>query len=73
MHLLSNGRYHVMITASGGGYSRWNDTAITRWREDAACDGWGTFFYLRDLDTGEFWSPAHQPDLGIQTWLRSHL
>ena len=24
VHLLSNGRYHVMITAAGGGYSLWN-------------------------------------------------
>src|SRR3989337_3645490 len=29
--LLSNGRYHVMITNAGGGYSRWKDIAVTRW------------------------------------------
>jgi cellobiose phosphorylase len=63
VHLLSNGRYHVMVTNSGGGYSRWQDTALTRWREDATRDGWGTFFYLRDVDSGAFWSPAHQPTL----------
>ena len=63
VHLLSNGRYHVMITNSGGGYSRWNDIALTRWREDATRDCWGTFFYLRDADSGKFWSPAHQPTL----------
>ena len=63
VHLLSNGRYHVMVTNTGGGYSRWNDTAMTRWREDATRDNWGTFFYLRDADSGEFWSPAHQPTL----------
>lgn len=63
VHLLSNGRYHVMITNSGGGYSRWNDTALTRWREDSTRDCWGTFFYLRDVDTGKFWSPAHHPTL----------
>ena len=34
VHLLSNGRYHVMITNAGGGYSRWKDIAVTRWRED---------------------------------------
>jgi cellobiose phosphorylase len=63
VHLLSNGRYHVMVTNTGGGYSRWNDTAMTRWREDATRDCWGTFFYLRDVDSGEFWSPTHQPTL----------
>ena len=41
VHLLSNGRYHVMATNAGGGYSRWKDLAVTRWREDATCDGCG--------------------------------
>jgi len=63
VHLLSNGRYHVMVTNTGGGYSRWNDTAMTRWREDPTRDCWGTFFYLRDVDSGAFWSPTHQPTL----------
>lgn len=61
VHLLSNGRYHVMATHAGGGISRWGDLAITRWREDATTDSWGTFVYLRDRDTGEYWSAAYQP------------
>ena len=60
-HLLSNGRYSVMLTASGAGYSRWRDIAVTRWREDPTRDPWGTFFYLRDVDTGELWSAGWQP------------
>ncbi|MHB8907628.1 MAG: GH36-type glycosyl hydrolase domain-containing protein [Syntrophales bacterium] len=63
VHLLSNGRYHVMITNAGGGYSRWKDIAVTRWREDSTCDNWGTFCYLRDAASGEFWSTAYQPVL----------
>ncbi len=61
VHLLSNGRYHVMATNAGGGYSRWKELAVTRWREDATGDGWGTFCYLRDTGTGDFWSSAYQP------------
>ena len=61
VHLLSNGRYHVMTTNAGGGYSRWNDLAVTRWREDATGDGWGLFCYLRDTATGTLWSSAFQP------------
>ncbi len=53
VHLLSNGRYHVMATHAGGSYSRWRDLAVTRWREDATSDGWGTFIYLRDRDSGQ--------------------
>jgi len=63
VHLLSNGRYHVVISSAGGGYSRWRDLAVTRWREDATRDCWGTFVYLRDLATGDFWATAHQPTL----------
>jgi len=61
VHLLSNGRYHVVVSSAGGGYSRWREFAVTRWREDATRDCWGTFIYLRDLATDEYWSAAHQP------------
>jgi len=66
-HLLSNGRYGVMLTAAGGGYSRWGDIAITRWREDATRDNCGSFIYLQDSFTGAMWSATphplpHQPD-----------
>jgi len=63
VQLLSNGRYHLMITHTGGGYSRWKDLAVTRWREDKTCDHWGAFCYIRDLKSREFWSTAYQPTL----------
>ncbi len=63
LQLLSNGRYHVMVTHAGGGSSRWKDLAVTRWREDSTADNWGTFCYLRDTASGAFWSTAHQPTL----------
>ena len=63
VQLLSNGRYHVMVTNAGGGYSRWKDLAVTRWREDPTRDHWGTFCYVRDRASGAFWSAAHQPTL----------
>jgi len=63
IQLLSNGRYHVMVTNAGGGYSRWKDLAITRWREDTTCDNWGNFCYIRDLGSNLFWSSAFHPSL----------
>ena len=63
VHLLSNGRYHVMTTNSGGGYSRWHDLSVTRWREDTTLDNWGSFIYLRDAESQRYWSAAHQPTL----------
>jgi cellobiose phosphorylase len=63
VQLLSNGRYHVMVTNAGGGYSRWNDLAVTRWREDGTRDNWGSFCYIRELASGTVWSTAFQPTL----------
>jgi cyclic beta-1,2-glucan synthetase len=60
-HLLSNGRYTVMLTAAGSGFSRWNGLELTRWREDTTRDCWGTFVFLRDTRTGEVWSAGFQP------------
>jgi cyclic beta-1,2-glucan synthetase len=52
-HLLSNGRYHVSLRANGAGGSRWGHVGITRQRDDALQDAYGSFFYAR-------WS--QQPD-----------
>jgi cyclic beta-1,2-glucan synthetase len=60
-HLLSNGNYAVMLTGAGSGYSRWRDLAVTRWREDPTCDGWGAYVFLRDIASGEVWSAGYQP------------
>ncbi len=61
VQLLSNANYHLMITQTGGSYSRWQNLALTRWREDATCDNWGAFCYLRDPQTGEVWSNTWHP------------
>jgi cellobiose phosphorylase len=63
VHLLSNGRYHVMVTNAGGGSSRWNDLFLTRWHEDSTLDNWGSFCYIKDTASGQFWSATHQPTL----------
>ena len=54
-----------MLTAAGSGYSRWRDIAVTRWREDATRDCWGSYIFLRDAQTGEVWSAGYQPS-GIE-------
>ncbi|HEU5250754.1 MAG TPA: glucoamylase family protein, partial [Thermoanaerobaculia bacterium] len=60
-HLLSNGRYSVMLTAAGSGYSRWLGRDVTRWREDPTRDSYGTWIYLQDVQNGQFWSAGYQP------------
>src|SRR5204863_278519 len=60
-HLLSNGRYAVMMTAAGSGYSRFKGLAVTRWRDDVTRDSAGTYVFLRNVQTGETWSAGYQP------------
>lgn len=61
VQLLGNGQYHLMVTLAGGGYSRWNNLALTRWRADGTKDNRGTFCYLSDPQSGEVWSNTWQP------------
>lgn len=60
-HLLGNGTYVVMVTSAGGGFSRWRDLDVTRWRADTTLDSHGLFCYVKDLDRGMVWSATHQP------------
>lgn len=61
VQLLSNGRYHVMVSNAGAGSSRWNNLMLTRWREDVTRDAWGAFVYLHDVERGLTWSTTYQP------------
>jgi len=55
-HLLSNGRHRVLVTAAGAGYSSLSDILLTRWTADPTREGEGWFLYLKDLETGRYWS-----------------
>jgi cyclic beta-1,2-glucan synthetase len=61
VHLYGNGRYALMVSNSGAGYSRWNQFDITRWRSDPTLDEWGSYIYLRDLRAGRVWAATSQP------------
>ena len=60
-HLLSNGRYRVLLTDAGGGYSSWQDTALTRWNSDRTEPTGGFLFYVRDLERPVIWSAGLEP------------
>lgn len=60
-HFLSNGRYGVLITSAGAGFSSWQDLDLTRWRADTTREDCGTWIYLQDLENGDAWSAADQP------------
>src|SRR6266480_617169 len=61
IQLLSNGTCSVMVTNSGGGYFRWLDLDVTRWRADTTCDAPGAVCYIRDSESDTIWSNTHRP------------
>ena len=61
VQLLSNGMLSTMTTTAGGGYIRWRDMDVTRWRADTTRDAQGAFIYFRDLDSGQVWSNLYHP------------
>ena len=59
--LLANEEYAVMLTSSGSGYSRFNQVALSRWREDVTKDNWGSYIYIKDASESSIWSATYQP------------
>jgi cellobiose phosphorylase len=69
-------RYELAISQAGSGYS-WRTHAglnrINRWEQNLIRDWWGKFLYVRDRNTGEFWSPTYQPlGSGLQDYRVRH-
>jgi len=59
--VLSNGSFTTVVTASGSGFMRSGGLAVTRWREDACDEAWGSGVYIRDVEREAVWSAAWHP------------
>lgn len=59
--ILGNVPYTTLITNAGGGFSKYGNLAVTRWRHDSTRDNYGQWCYVKDISTGHVWSTAHQP------------
>lgn len=64
VNVICNGDYGLVISQTGGGFS-WRENAqlsrITRWEQDLIRDNWGKYIYLRDRESGKFWSTTWKP------------
>jgi cyclic beta-1,2-glucan synthetase len=63
VHCLSNGKYSLLITAAGSGFSRWEEMELTRWRSDTTLNDHGSWIYVEDRVNGQLWSVTHQPTM----------
>jgi cyclic beta-1,2-glucan synthetase len=61
LHLLGHGELSTIISASGTGVTTWKGMNVTRYRDDPALDGSGTFVYVRDLTRKRLWSAGQAP------------
>lgn len=63
INYLSNGKYCLLLSQRGGGYSFWNDpelNRLTRWSPGSYLkDEPGRFLYVRDAESGATWSVTH--------------
>ena len=63
-NVISNGDYSLIVSQNGSGYS-WLGNAgqnrLTRSFQDLIRDNWGRYLYIRDLQSGRFWSAAYKP------------
>ncbi len=72
--ILSNGRYAVLLTHNGGGMAALDGFALTRWSADPLTDADGAFLYVRDRDSGAYWSASPRPVIdgaGVHTTHRA--
>ena len=74
-NVLANAHIGTVISESGGAYT-WVDNAhefrITPWHNDPVSDTSGEAFYIRDEETGQFWSPTPLPARGDGTYVCRH-
>lgn len=62
-HILSNGRYQLLLTTQGNGFSACDDIMLNRWRPNFKEGGSGTFIYLRNTDNNLLWSNTYHPTM----------
>ncbi|MGI6705295.1 MAG: GH36-type glycosyl hydrolase domain-containing protein [Clostridia bacterium] len=63
-NIVANRRFGFLITESGAGYT-WSENSrenkITRWSNDAVTDPPGEILYLRDDESGKYWTITPAP------------
>src|SRR5271165_3178910 len=64
INVIANPVFGFQTGAEGGGYT-WSvnsrENQVTPWSNDPVSDRPGEAFYLRDIDTGDLWSPTALP------------
>jgi cellobiose phosphorylase len=74
-NVLANPLFGSAISESGSAYT-WSENAhemrLTPWHNDPTTDASGEALYLRDEESGQFWSPAPLPAPGVGPYTTRH-
>ena len=75
VNVLANSYFGTVISESGSAYT-WiencHEFRLTPWNNDPISDTTGEAFYLRDEQTGQFWSPTPLPARGATPYVIRH-
>ena len=75
VNVLANPQFGSVVSESGMAYT-WSENAheyrLTPWSNDPVSDASGEAFYLRDEETGHFWSPTPLPCRGATPYVTRH-
>ena len=75
VNVLANSRFGTVISESGLACT-WSENAhefrLTPWSNDPVSDSSGEAFYIRDEDSGHFWSPTPMPRPGAAPYTIRH-
>jgi cellobiose phosphorylase len=74
-NVLANAGFGSVVSESGSAYT-WSENAhemrLTPWHNDPTTDASGEAFYLRDEESGYFWSPSALPTPGFAAYTTRH-
>ena len=74
-NVLANAHFGTIVSESGPSYT-WSENAhefrLTPWNNDPVTDASGEAFYIRDEESGRFWSPTPLPCRGATPYVTRH-
>jgi len=75
VNVLANPSFGTIVSENGPNYT-WSENAhefrLTPWNNDPVSDSSGEAFYIRDEETGRFWSPTPLPSRGVGSYDSRH-
>ena len=75
VNVIANPKIGTVISETGNAYT-WSENShefrLTTWSNDPVSDTTSEAIYLRDEETGKFWSPSPSPARGSETYVARH-